>query len=334
MANEVRLELPQIAFAYARLQAEADVTTDETEKINKSIMAFGLFQFNKDTFYDGAAAFFLKQLGSTSPEHHEWRLAFNIGSALLFATQGDRDKALEGAIYWLESALATPIREIAPCDWARTQGELATAYKNVISGDKAQNFATAHQHLDEALTVFTPERHFKEWLHTIRQRAYLRLEKPHGDRMEQLADIERAIAELECVVQHVDCASDPELWRTTMDALAITYAARRLGSTVANWEKSVGIYEELLGAIGSIDDALAAQDSKKAFHVAGLYLNFANVLQKRRGGERDENARRALDLLRRSHGFFAKTNRGQVTAHIAERIAAIERELGQGVALA
>jgi tetratricopeptide (TPR) repeat protein len=332
--NEVTMELPQIAFAYGRLQAEADAETEEIEKINKSINAFGVFQNNRETFRDGAAAIFLRQLGSASPEHHEWHLAFNIGSALLFATQGDRDEALEGAIYWLERALAIPIREIAASDWARTQGELATAYKNRISGDKPQNFATAHQHLAEALTVFTPELHFKEWLHTIRQRAYLRLEKSHGDRMEQLADIERAIAELECVVQHVDRASDSELWRTTMDALATSYADRRLGSTFANWEKSVGIYEEVLGAIGNIDEALAAQDTKKAVHIAGVYLNFANVLQKRRGGERDENARRALDLLRRSHAFFTKTNRGQVAAHLAERIAAIERELGQDVALA
>lgn len=330
-ANEVRLELPQTASAYVRLLAEADTEPDEIERIKKSISAFNVFQLIKDTFRDGTAAIFLQHLGSTSPEHYEWRLAFKIGSGLLFARQGDRDKNLEGAIHWLETALTTPIREIAPSDWARTHGELATAYKNRISGDKAQNFAMAHQHLAEVLTIFTPEQDFDEWLYTIRQRAGLRLATLHSDQMEQVVDIERAIAELECVAQHIDRARAPEWWYSTMDLLALTYAKRPLGYAVANCEKSVEIYEELLAAVGSLESALAAQDTTKAFSIAGSYLNFAGVLQKRRGGKRDENARRALDLLHRSHAFFAKTNRGEEAAHIAERIAKIEQELGYGV---
>jgi hypothetical protein len=207
-----RLELPEIAFAYARLQAEADAEADETERIKKAINAFAVFQFNKDMFHDGTPAIFLQQLGSTTPEQHEWRLAFNIGSTLLFAAQGSYEDNLEGAIYWLQCALETSIQSISPMAWARTQGELATAYKNRISGDKAKNLAKAHQCLAEALTVFTPDRHFKNWLLTIRQRAYLRLETKHTDDLgEELAEFERAIAELEFVTKHIYCVNDEQL---------------------------------------------------------------------------------------------------------------------------
>jgi hypothetical protein len=97
---------------------------------------------------------------------------------------------------------------------------------------------------------------------------------------------------------------------------------------VANVEESVKIYEELLQTVGGMDSALGMRNLKQAVEIAGTCLNFAGVLQKRRGGDRDENARRALALLRNSHAVFARTNRQNLTAHIADRIAKIEHELG------
>jgi hypothetical protein len=139
-------------------------------------------------------------------------LLFDLGSANLFNLEGDRQQNVDMAIAWLCRSLETSIREIDPEDWARTQGELATAYKNRITGNHHENAMQALACIERALEVFTPEAHFREWLITVKQRALLRLEATKAvDEIRRLEEVERAIAELEVVVAHSDRFSDFEI---------------------------------------------------------------------------------------------------------------------------
>ena len=109
-----------------------------------------------------------------------WGAMFKLGSGYLFSPQGDRKSNVEEAVYWLSAAAALPIRLVSPVDWARTQGELATAYKNRLEGDRGKNRDDAMACYERTLDVFTPQRYLREWLITIKQRAVTRLERPES----------------------------------------------------------------------------------------------------------------------------------------------------------
>jgi hypothetical protein len=55
------------------------------------------------------------------------------------------------------AALTVATREALPREWARTQGNLANAYRNRIRGDPADNLEKAIATFEAALTVFTRE---------------------------------------------------------------------------------------------------------------------------------------------------------------------------------
>lgn len=233
-----------LVVAYARLRAQADQLPDGQQRIELLMQCHALFDFNAPAFAEselGRALMFF-----STPEYHLWRLRFTLGAGILFLRHGDPAEAVEGAIYWLRAALVTRVKEVSPVDWARTHGELATAYKNRRRGDHAENFRLARQHLDQALTEFTPEGQFDEWLHTIKQSALLRLQAKPNSPIERLTATEVAIGELETVVAYADPEKDILLWGSSMDALAQEYSTRAIGLQFENIEKAHELYRRLI----------------------------------------------------------------------------------------
>jgi tetratricopeptide (TPR) repeat protein len=264
------------------------------------------------------------------PEHYKWKLLFDLGSGNLFNPEGDRQQNIDAAITWLGRALQTPIREIDPADWARTQGELATAYKNRPIGNREENVAQAMACIGEALEVFTPETYFQEWLITIKQRAILRLEASRtAEAFRSLEEVERAIAELEVVAGHADRSANFNFWASAQAALAAAYEKRGIGYFVDNAERSKEVCEELLAEVGDLETMMREGAERERMHVAAAAtINLANAFQIRRVGDSNANAMRATALLRSARKYFQATNQNDVTQYIDRRLQALQSESG------
>jgi hypothetical protein len=257
-----------------------------------------------------------------------WRSMFTLGSNCLFSPQGDRERNVEEAVYWLSAAAALPIRMVNPVDWARTQGELATAYKNRSRGDVAKNRDDAMACLDRALDVFTPQRHRREWLITIKQRAVTRLETPEATlELARGETIERAVAELEFVAEEVDRKEDFALWSGTNIALGAAYTARELGYFVDNAERSRAVLEAVLAEAGDLETMMReGAELQRLQTAASAALSLARAYQVRRRGDPKANRERAVTLLKSARQFFAAINRSDAVHEIDDRLAGLQPE--------
>lgn len=71
--------------------------------------------------------------------------------------QGSRASNLEVGIACLEIGLTLVTRETYPEKWARSQNNLANAYRNRIRGEKAENLELAIAAFEASLEVYTPD---------------------------------------------------------------------------------------------------------------------------------------------------------------------------------
>jgi hypothetical protein len=237
-------------------------------------------------------------------------------------------KPQQDAVYWLSAAAALPIRMVSPVDWARTQGELATAYKNRLRGDVAKNRDDAMACIDRTLEVFTPQRHLHEWLITIKQRAVTRLEMPESKPESARGEtIERAVAELEFVAEQVDRKEDFAFWATTTIALGAAYTARELGYFVYNAERSRGVLEAVLTEAGDLETMMREGAELERLQIAAsAALSLARAYQVRRRGDPKANRERAVTLLKSARQFFAATNQSDAVHEIDDRLAGFQQE--------
>ena len=259
----------------------------------------------------------------------DWKLAFHIGSSWLFNFKTDPATRAEQAVRWLSTALETPIRELNAFEWARTQGELSTAYKNRLSGDADKNFEAALACIGRCLEVFSPQGDHRQWLITIKQRAIVRLSAQRSAE-EAGVEIERAIAELEAVVDLADPDADFDLWSSACSALGAAHSTRHLGYFVQNGERSIQVLEKLLRQVGDLT-AMMSQGAMfdRLNLAAGTAVNLAVSYQGRRIGDSRSNRGRALELLRPARVFFAAIQDAPTLEIIDKRIAELEAEVGR-----
>lgn len=254
----------------------------------------------------------------------EWRLAFNVGSGHLFNFQADPATRAEEAVRWLSIALETPIRRLNAFEWARTQGELSTAYKNLLSGDLGKSREAAMACLERTLEVFSPRVDRRQWLISIKQRAIVRLSGTLSSD-EVGIEAERAIAELEMVVEHANPDADFDLWTSACSALGAAYSRRHLGYFVQNGERSIQVLEKLLRQVGDLKAMMSQGATFNRMNLAAVTaVNLAGSYQGRRIGDSRTNCVRALELLRPARVFFAAIQHGQTLETVDKRIAELE----------
>lgn len=257
----------------------------------------------------------------------DWRLAFNVGSSYLFNFQADPATRAEEALRWLSIALETPIRRLNAFEWARTQGELSTAYKNLLSGDSGKNHEAAMACLERSLEVFEPRGDRRQWLITIKQRAIVRLS---GKRSADGAgtEVERAIAELEMVVELANPDADFDVWSSACSALGAAYSRRHLGYFVQNGERSIQVLEKLLRQVGDLTAMMSQGATFNRLNLAAVTaVNLAGSYQGRRVGDSRTNCVRALELLRPARVFFAAIGHGPTLMMVDKRVAELEAEV-------
>ena len=260
----------------------------------------------------------------------EWSLAFHVGSSALFNFQADPETRAEEAVRWLSAALDTPIRRLNAFEWARTQGELSTAYKNRLSGDPGANREAAMECLEQTLGVFLPHGERRQWLITIKQRAIVRLSAQQSAE-EAGVEYERAIAELEMVVNHADPDAEFDVWSSACSALGTVYSMRHVGYFVQNGEKSIEILEKLLHQVGDLEAMMSRGSTLSKLNLAAATaVNLAGCYQGRRIGNDRTNRARALELLRPARKLFAALREGPKLELIDKRIAELEAEGAPG----
>ncbi|MEG4301687.1 tetratricopeptide repeat protein [Microcoleus sp. D3_18a_C4] len=156
---------------------------------------------------------------------------------------GNRAINLEIAIAGFEGCAKILTREVEPQVWAKTQSDLAPAYRNRIWGDRSPNLEKALTACTNALQIFTRDTSPQEWAMVQNNLGLVYSDRIVGDEAENL---EKAIACYEEALQVVSRDRDPELWGTLQNNLALAYTRRVEGERAQNFEKAIACYQVAL----------------------------------------------------------------------------------------
>jgi glutaminase len=87
-----------------------------------------------------------------------------------------------------EQFLQVRTREAMPVEWAQSMNNLATAYFQPHSGDRAQNIEDAIAAYEQALQVRTREAMPVEWAQSMNNLAIAYCDRIRGDRAQNIED--------------------------------------------------------------------------------------------------------------------------------------------------
>jgi len=156
---------------------------------------------------------------------------------------GNRAINLEIAIAGFEGSAKILTREIEPQVWAKTQSDLAPAYRNRIWGDRSENLEKALTACTNALQIFTRDTSPQEWAMVQNNLGLVYSDRIVGDESENL---EKAIACFEGALQVVSRDRSPEIWGRLQNNLALAYTRRVEGSRAQNFEQAIACYQVAL----------------------------------------------------------------------------------------
>lgn len=156
---------------------------------------------------------------------------------------GNRAINLEIAIAGFEGSAKILTREIEPQVWAKTQSDLAPAYRNRIWGDRSENLEKALAACTNALQIYTRDTSPQDWAMVQNNLGLVYSDRIVGDKAENL---EKAIACYEEALQLVSRDRDPEIWGGLQNNLALAYTRRVEGSRAQNFEQAIACYQVAL----------------------------------------------------------------------------------------
>ena len=149
-----------------------------------------------------------------------------------------------------------------PVEWAQTMNNLATAYRNRIRGDRAENIEQAIEAYQQSLTVRTQSAMPVKWATTmmnhderiraIAQRIYRRLRHTASEAIAMPASenidrkrLRRSRYQQQCLTVSTQTAMPIE-WAQTMMNLATAYSNRIRGDRAENIEQAIAAYQQSL----------------------------------------------------------------------------------------
>jgi tetratricopeptide (TPR) repeat protein len=141
-----------------------------------------------------------------------------------------------------EAIRATDDRETQ----ADLQAWLGNAYRQLPTGDRAQNLARAIQCYQEALTVYTPEAAPLEYAGTQNNLGNAYLNLPTGDRAQNLA---RAIQCYQEALRFRTPEAAPLEYATTQNNLGIAYSELPTGDRAQNLARAIQCYNNALAVL-------------------------------------------------------------------------------------
>ncbi len=206
----------------------------------------------------------------------------DLGVDLDQFSRGNRGLNLELAIACYDRALLEYTREKLPLDWAMTQMNRATVYRNRIEGDKRENLEAAIRGYDRALLEYTREKLPLEWATTQMNRAIVYQNRIEGDKRENL---EEAIRGYDRALLEYTREKLPLDWAMTQMNRANVYRNRIEGDKRENLEEAIRGYDLAL---------LEHTREKLPLEWATTQMNRATVYQERIEGDKRENLEAAI----------------------------------------
>lgn len=110
-------------------------------------------------------------------------IRFYVGTCHLYLAQGQREMEwhLRHAIAYYDTVLQHHIEKDFPEQWARTQNNLGTAYRNLPTGDRSMNLQRALAAYEAALRVYTEKDFPVYWAKTPNNLGNAYADLPTGD---------------------------------------------------------------------------------------------------------------------------------------------------------
>ncbi|MEM9119952.1 MAG: tetratricopeptide repeat protein [Cyanobacteria bacterium P01_F01_bin.56] len=206
----------------------------------------------------------------------------SLGVDLADFPLGNRALNLEIAIAAYEAALQVYTRDALPQDWAMTQNNLGTAYRNRIRGERADNLEQAITAYEAALQVRTRDAFPQDWAMTQNNLGNAYSNRIRGEWADNL---EQAIAAYEAALQVRTRDAFSEDWAMTQNNLGNAYGDRIRGERADNLERAIAAYEAALQVY-----------TRDAFPQdwAMTQNNLGSAYQNRIRGERADNLEQAI----------------------------------------
>ena len=130
-----------------------------------------------------------------------------------------------------------------PKEWAQTLLDLATAYRERLRGDQAENIELAISYYQQALEILSHEKSPSEWAMAQANLATAYRERLRGDRAE---NIELAISYYQQALEILSREKSPSEWAMAQANLATAYRERLRGDRAENIELAISYYQQAL----------------------------------------------------------------------------------------
>jgi len=195
-----------------------------------------------------------------------------------------RKENIELAITAYEKALSILSKPVFPQDWAKTQANLAKAYRKRIKGERSENLELAIAAGKKALSVLSKETAPQWWCKTHYHMArayYQRIKGVPEENQEQ--EISAYLNCLQVLTQEKFLAD----WVRIQNSLAKAYENRIRGHKGKNMEEAIAAYEQTLSVI--TEDILPQDWAKTQYNLATAYRN-------RQKGDKAENMEKAITV--------------------------------------
>ncbi|NER35692.1 MAG: tetratricopeptide repeat protein [Oscillatoria sp. SIO1A7] len=252
---------------------------------------------------------------------------------------GSKANNMEIAIACYEKVLQICTHSAFPKQWASTQNNLASAYRNRIKGEREHNLEEAIACYERASQFFTLLAFPEQWASTQNNLASAYLYRIKGERADNL---EEAIACYQRALQILTLLAFPEQWASTQNNLASAYLDRIKGERANNLELAIACYERALQVYtpsafpkdwaltqynlasgylyrikgeraDNLEEAIACYEkvlqvcTHSAFpeQWASTQNNLASAYRNRIKGERADNLEEAIACYQRASQFFA-----------------------------
>ncbi len=205
-------------------------------------------------FFDNHLSYLDEELLANLPQHvrillarkdeSNWKsfVASTLNSLAIDLYQfprGNRAINLELAIECYRLALEVYTRAAYPEQWARTQMNLAVAYRSRIRGERAANLELSIESYQLALEVYTRAAYPEQWAMTQMGLAGAYWSRIRGERA---INLELSIECYRLALEVYTRADYPEDWAMTQNNLAVAYGDRIRGERAANLELAIECY--------------------------------------------------------------------------------------------
>ncbi|WP_414570769.1 CHAT domain-containing protein [Nostoc sp. CCY 9925] len=208
---------------------------------------------------------------------------------------GSKVNNIEITIVGYEIALTVYTRSVFPQDWAMTQNNLGTAYRNRILGEQTENIESAIAAYTAALEVRTKDAFPVDWATTQNNLGIAYSNRIFGERAE---NIESALAAFSAALEVRTKSAFPQQWATTQNSLGVAYSNRIFGERAGNIESALAAFSAALEVY-----------SRTTFpeNWAGTQNNLGNAYRDRIFGNRAENIESALAAFTAALEVFTRS---------------------------